>query len=141
MENGTRQVVDMGNMQQNTTWVISGLDSTTTYYYSVQTIDNSKLASEFASEKLFVYEQSSIEEIETGINVYPNPTNGLLKIELNENNRIVMLKVTTISGMELISRSVNENIFFLDLSSYPGGVYLIRTFSNGGVSTMRVIKY
>jgi hypothetical protein len=79
--------------------------------------------------------------IQNELKVYPNPTNGLLKIELNENSRVEMLKVMNISGTEMISRRVNEKTFFLDLSSYPGGVYLIRTFSNGGVSTMRVIKY
>ncbi|MEF8846144.1 MAG: choice-of-anchor Q domain-containing protein, partial [Bacteroidales bacterium] len=79
--------------------------------------------------------------IQNELKVYPNPTNGLLKIELSENNRIDMLKVTTISGMELISRRVNENTFLLDLSSCPGGVYLIRAIGGGDAATLRVIKY
>ena len=131
----------MGNTGQNTTWKIHGLDTTINYYYSVQTIDNGYLASEFTSEKIFVFEPNSIDEIVTGINIYPNPTNGLLMIELSENSRIDMLKVIDITGSEVISRKINESTFYLNLSGYPDGIYLIRAIGGRKISTMRIIKY
>jgi hypothetical protein len=141
MENGTRQVVDMGNTQQNTTWVINGLDSTTTYYYSVQTIDNGKLASEFASEKLFVYEQTSIIGLTVDMKIYPNPSQGLFFIEFDEGIEFGSIEVMNATGTIVLRRKITSQRMIMDISDYANGVYLIRIRINGTIRIVKLIKY
>ncbi|MFW6103435.1 MAG: choice-of-anchor Q domain-containing protein [Bacteroidota bacterium] len=76
-----------------------------------------------------------------GLRIYPNPTRGLLKIELSEDSQVEMLEVIDITGVAVDSRKVTGRSLFLDLSTYPDGIYFIRTTSGGNVSTVRIIKY
>lgn len=55
-QDGYRQIVDIGNVQQNTSWWIKNL-SPGTYYWSVQAIDNSFAGGPFASEQAFTVEE------------------------------------------------------------------------------------
>jgi len=142
MENGTRQVVDMGNTQQNTTWVINGLDSTTTYYFSVQTIDNGKLASEFTSEKLFVYEPTNIHQnLFSNLSIYPNPTEGTFIIDFGQAGNVDSFEITGITGSILMSQRITDRRIIIDISEYPKGIYLIRFSTNGNFITKKIIKY
>ncbi|MEP6580423.1 FG-GAP-like repeat-containing protein [Microcoleus vaginatus GB2-A3] len=52
LNDGTRQVVGLGNANQNTTWQLKDL-SPGTYYWSVQAIDTAWAGSEFATEGSF----------------------------------------------------------------------------------------
>ncbi|MGA9383107.1 MAG: S8 family serine peptidase [Phormidium sp.] len=54
-DNGTRKVVQMGNVNQNTDWTLKNLKSGT-YYWSVQAVDTAFEGSEFASEGSFTVE-------------------------------------------------------------------------------------
>ncbi|MBL7994544.1 VCBS repeat-containing protein [bacterium] len=49
---GFRRIVQIGNVNQDSAWTIKNL-SNGTYYWSVQTVDNSFAGSVFASEKIF----------------------------------------------------------------------------------------
>ncbi|MGM0529381.1 MAG: FG-GAP-like repeat-containing protein [Bacteroidota bacterium] len=141
LENGTRQVVNMGNTGQNTTWKIHGLDTTINYYYSVQTIDNGYLASEFTSEKVFVFEPNSIDKIVTGINIYPNPTSGLLYVEMKENHNIRELEVINSMGSVVIQMEVQQSSTVIDLTGHPDGMYVIRSRGGGKVIMSKIMKY
>jgi len=141
LENGTRQVVNSGNTGLNTTWTINELDTTKTYYYSVQTIDNGKLASEFTSEKLFAYIQNSIEDIDAGIVIYPNPTRGLLHIEVKCGHNIRELEVINSMGSVVMQKEVQQNSLFIDLTGHPGGIYIIRSSGAGKVIMAKIMKY
>jgi hypothetical protein len=73
-QDGYRQIVDIGNVQQNTSWWTKNL-APGTYYWSVQAIDNSFAGGPFASEQSFlVYSHDSI----TGTLRYNNAQNTLL---------------------------------------------------------------
>lgn len=58
-QNGYRQIVDMGNVQQNTSWWLQGL-APGTYYWSVQAIDNSFAGGPFAPEQTFTVEDYTL---------------------------------------------------------------------------------
>ena len=141
LENGIRQVVNIGNTGQNTTWKIHGVDTTTNYYYSVQTIDNGYLASEFTSEKVFIFEPNSIEEIETGITVYPNPTSGLLYLKMKGNYNIRELEVINSVGSVVLQMEVQQNSLVIDLTNHPDGMYVIRSRGGGKVIISKIMKY
>jgi hypothetical protein len=48
---GARKIVQTGNVNQNCSWKISGLETGTTYYWSVQAIDHNYCGSAFALEQ------------------------------------------------------------------------------------------
>jgi len=53
LSSGFRQVAEMGNVQQNRLWTIENIDTTKTYYWSVQAIDNNFAGGAFAPEQVF----------------------------------------------------------------------------------------
>ncbi|MEG4228536.1 FG-GAP-like repeat-containing protein [Microcoleus sp. N9_B2] len=53
LNDGTRQVVGLGNANQNTQWQLKDLSPDKTYYWSVQAIDAAWAGSEFATEGSF----------------------------------------------------------------------------------------
>lgn len=74
---GYRRIVNLGNVQQNTTWTIKNLDPGT-YYWSVQTVDNNFSGSGFAPEQTVVLtgiEEESLPSTTELFQNYPNPFN------------------------------------------------------------------
>ncbi|WP_293337891.1 FG-GAP-like repeat-containing protein, partial [Microcoleus sp. CAWBG58] len=69
LANGTRQVVGLGNVSQNTQWQLKDLSPDQTYYWSVQAIDTAWAGSPFAEGGSFTISDTP------GITV--TPTNGL----------------------------------------------------------------
>ncbi len=55
LSNGYRKVVRLGNTNHDTSWTIKNLDTTQTYYWSVQAIDNSFAGSQFSAEQSFTF--------------------------------------------------------------------------------------
>ncbi len=53
ISSGYRKIARLGNTNHNTSWSVSGLPEGHTYYWSVQSIDNSFAGSEFAVEQSF----------------------------------------------------------------------------------------
>lgn len=73
---------------------------------------------------------------ESSFHIYPNPGNGLIHIENNAGIGNCLLTITDIFGREVI---VNQEItfsdadktFYMNLISYPPGLYLIRISESG----------
>ncbi len=76
------------------------------------------------------------------IYIYPNPTKGLLKVEINSNgeNKPVSLQVYDISGKILLQQSNVASFAALDLSNQPAGVYILRLISDTEKSEWKIIK-
>ncbi|MFH2142570.1 MAG: C25 family cysteine peptidase [Bacteroidota bacterium] len=62
------------------------------------------------------------------IEIYPNPTNGLLTINLN-NNPVTKLEIYDVLGKVFLTELVSKNIIQLDLSNMNQGVYFIKLYS------------
>ncbi len=76
-----------------------------------------------------------INESINNINLYPNPANSNIKIDLDlENDKNVVLKIFDISGKELISinKSLNkgQNKIDLDVNKISRGIYIINIFEH-----------
>jgi hypothetical protein len=73
--------------------------------------------------------------------IYPNPTKGVLHIEISsENNQESNLTVHDLHG-KLITQ--NEGFLYncdINLSSYPAGVYILRVFIGSDSKEWKVIK-
>lgn len=75
------------------------------------------------------------EVVESSIlNIYPNPTNSVLNIEVKENTNI---KIVNLLGKTLAEQQLNTDINTINVSNLPSGVYYIQT-RNG--STTKFIK-
>jgi len=74
--------------------------------------------------------------VNNNINVYPNPSTGLLHIDnLSENSTI---KVYNMLGAEVASINNASEFNTVDLSSYNAGTYLVKVFSNNNVIVKKV---
>lgn len=71
------------------------------------------------------------------LNIYPNPANNLLQIEI-ANKNITSINIFDISGKQQLAFTNNNNI---DVSSLINGVYFISVkFADGGLKMERFIK-
>jgi hypothetical protein len=82
---------------------------------------------------------------EIGINLYPNPVNDILNIELlSTSNEDIEINISNISGQIIYkeSQTINNgmNNFRIDVSSYPGGMYFVQVTGNKMLETLRFIK-
>ena len=72
-----------------------------------------------------------------GVNVYPNPTNGLFTIELNALTHIV---ITNSLGQTVFNETVNEGKQILTLKNQESGLYFVKLNQNGKQQTIKLIK-
>jgi hypothetical protein len=92
----------------------------------LRTIDMTKSATITAQDEGALDSRLGDQEIR----IYPNPTKGLLKIDMPEMvSSKVTIQIFDSRGNLLISKVARETENQLDLSGYPGGLYilLIRT--------------
>ena len=77
-----------------------------------------------------VGENSGIE-----VSVYPNPTNGLLKIEAED---IKSVCINNMLGQVIHEGKANDDVFEYDFGKHEAGVYLVRIETARGVITKKV---
>ena len=58
--------------------------------------------------------------------IFPNPTNGLINIELNSNKSYFEIEVFSLLGELIYVNKVNSPKLTFDLSQYPKGMYLVK---------------
>ena len=80
---------------------------------------------------------TDIEEIKSDdISIYPNPTNGLVKIQTETNSTIEVINITgkTIKTVKATSQKTE-----IDLSQENKGIYFVKVFTSNGVRTQKLI--
>jgi hypothetical protein len=131
--NGMKWDARMGNVQQNTSWVLNLPPGD--YRWGVQAIDNSFAGSMFAKS----WEGPtgiSVKVNKLSLNVYPNPSNGEVKLQLpsDKNHEVV---VSAIDGREVQKLTARGSVR-LQLAS---GMYMIQAIDadgNAGVEKVLV---
>ncbi len=89
----------------------------------------------------FVVVVGLIENTFDDINIYPNPTNGKVTIDLGSNNLKVNLKVNNINGQLIQEKSnINTKQIALDLSNHPKGVYFITLQNETNIRVVKLVK-
>ena len=90
-----------------------------------------------------IVEQSEVNIIERDdIKIYPNPTKGDLKVELNTNSDIqkVQINIISIKGQLLYNTDVVQRAYNLDLSSFAQGAYILIMQVNDKKYEWKIIK-
>ena len=67
--------------------------------------------------------------------IYPNPSKDIIFI--NSEKQTIKIELYNISGQKL---SENKNSNSININYLPAGIYLIKIYSNEGISTKRVVK-
>lgn len=90
-----------------------------------------------ASESFFTDRISDID-----IKIYPNPTQGQLKVEIVnlEKDDECALSLYSMSGLQIYSKQVTESPIDLDISGQPNGIYIMQILINGSNTSWKIIK-
>lgn len=79
-------------------------------------------------------------ELVDEIKLYPNPTNGVLNIDLNYSSS-GNIELYSLDGKLVFAKEyINENKINIDLSNNKSGIYFIRLLFNGETITKKIIK-
>ena len=74
------------------------------------------------------------------LNMYTNPSNGLLNIGL-ENDQLQKIELYSVTGQLIFEKDLNTNFYALNIDNYSSGNYYIRVYSqSGGVINSKFIK-
>lgn len=83
-------------------------------------------------------------EVLQGLNVYPNPTSGLLELRLDLDRATdLTAEVYDLTGRRMITKALGQQLRLneqLDFSMLPNGIYLLRLQAGDAARTVRVIK-
>jgi hypothetical protein len=78
----------------------------------------------------------------TDFSIFPNPTSGIINIELTDPLVSGSFEICDIFGKRIIRKEVYRNgIYELNLTSQPDGIYVIRITNGEKVGAQRFIKY
>ncbi len=79
---------------------------------------------------------------QSSIYIYPNPTKGLLRVEINSNgaSKPVSLQVYDMSGRMLLQESNVASSTTVDLSNQPAGTYILQLISDTEKNEWKIIK-
>jgi hypothetical protein len=75
-----------------------------------------------------------------GLRISPNPTRGILTLEVDDLSGPAWITISGITGKELWSRAVCAKSTEIDLSALPSGVYILRLTDDKGIRSARVIR-
>lgn len=78
----------------------------------------------------------------TQITIYPNPTKGVLKIDIAgfENKGTSVIYVYNTKGNMVTQKSPLSESNIIDLSPYPGGMYVLKIVLGNDVSEWKILK-
>lgn len=79
----------------------------------------------------------NVEEVNRTLSVYPNPSNGVINVVVEENT---LIQVTDIQGRIITQKQSNNNKETINLIQQDNGVYFINLFSVNGTKTVKVMK-
>lgn len=83
----------------------------------------------------------SISETEEGIiSIYPNPTNDLLNVYIENSNNYELIVITDLNGKILLSTPVSESNYEFSLDGFASGIYFVNILSATESINHKIIK-
>jgi hypothetical protein len=74
-----------------------------------------------------------------GVNVYPNPTSGILNVEFNSNIS-KSVSVIDVTGRVIMTTNSNDSAVALDLANLAAGVYYVKMQTATATEVVKVVK-
>lgn len=136
LENGRRMLPQSGNASNNNSWYVFLPDGT--YYWSVQTIDQSFTASPFATEQSFTILNVGMKElVKAETTIHPNPVSDRVIIEADG---YFSYRIQNAEGKVIAASQKNSNNACLSTSNWISGLYTIIITSNTGIEVKKIVK-
>jgi len=89
----------------------------------------------------FTTSKIDILETLTDINIYPNPANNYINIDLGVNQlNNASIEIIDLLGKTIYSQNVNTNSVILNIQDYSQGIYLVKFNNSIGTKIQKVIK-
>ncbi|MDD5570420.1 MAG: S41 family peptidase [Bacteroidales bacterium] len=73
-------------------------------------------------------------------NIYPNPSNDKITIELPQTSKQSTITINNVNGQEIFKQQTTNNKLFMDVSKLPGGIYFVKVVNENGVSVGKFVK-
>jgi len=114
-----------------------------TYYYTAtangyQTISNVEFVVDGNEDITIEMVPGDVTEIANRIQLYPNPTDGLLNIDI-DNFVTADFVITDLLGKVVLKSSITKTNTQVDLSNLSNGVYIISINIDGKISQAKVV--
>ena len=128
----------------STTTTVIAVSPTTTVTYTVNGTNAngcSKVATVTQSVSACTDIQSTVSNQQLSISVYPNPTGGMVNVELEIlNDKNVSIQILNILGEVLMSESINTQHSTYDIQHFATGVYFVKIIENNKQQVIKLIK-
>ena len=66
------------------------------------------------------------------VKLYPNPSNGQFHIELPSQIIGTKFEVTSLAGQQILENNITDQVFTIDMSKYPAGIYVLSIVDESG---------
>lgn len=120
--------------------ILKDLDSAFYTHTSTHHIDNNQDTTDVLFFALGNINQVFVElkELEENMSIYPNPTTGLINLNLNGNQQIQTVNLFDVHGQHFNTSVISNEI---DLSEFSSGIYFMEVqFDSGKKGQIKVIK-
>jgi hypothetical protein len=83
-----------------------------------------------------------VQDVSKLISVYPNPTNGLVSIDMSDIKQLgdVTTTITDIAGKVVLSKKASNNKIQLNIDTMPAGIYFVTVSSELFFSIHKIVK-
>ena len=95
---------------------------------------------EAAVDDIYLYDQSQATsniDIQENINIFPNPTTGLVTVNNSENS---VLKIFNVLGDLIDQVNLTNDVDYIDLSEFSDGIYYFEIYKDKLIFTKKIIK-
>jgi len=134
IDDGYRKLITAGNTGLANHSIIHDLEEGVTYYWSVQTIDNTFAGSAFAPEQSFTLTYTGLEQInaDSEIDIYPNPATDKIFVNLPESlDDGTTMYITNLMGQRIMGPiQINQVQNIISLSHLDNGCYFVEIIRN-----------
>lgn len=70
--------------------------------------------------------------------IFPNPNNGLFKIELSSDAQVI---ITNVLGVEILNEQKSEGSHLIEIQNIANGIYFVKTINSKKNYAIKMIKY
>ena len=114
--------------------------SSYTFYRDVQNCGSQNAGTELRSSITTQQPIQTVKSESTDISIYPNPAFGLVTITDGYGAGFRNLDIYNSLGTKVLTTAVNTEIYQIDMSKFPSGVYMIVVTAEGGIKKQQIIK-
>lgn len=136
---GTYQWYDCGSAQQLNGENQQSYEIISSGDYQVEVTYNGCTVTSSCISVIF----TGIEQVKSDlvVNLYPNPTSGILTVSFSNNKNIELIRLYNIEGKEMLVENVtSSNQVELDITNLKTGVYFLKVISKNQTSSFKVFK-